>query len=123
MRSKTLTLKRARALRSTMTPPEARMWVRLRSRLPGRPTFRRQHACEPYILDFYCAEARLAVEIDGAIHGFGDRPERDARRDRWLEEQGIAVLRITASEVMADPDAAADGVVRYAMDLIAGGRM
>jgi very-short-patch-repair endonuclease len=78
------------------------MWVRLRTRTPGRPAFRRQHAMEPYILDFYCAAARLAVEIDGMGHDF--RVEHDARRDLWLTNQGIEVMRVSAAAVMADPD-------------------
>jgi very-short-patch-repair endonuclease len=122
MRSKAKTLKRARSLRTGMTPPEVRLWVRLRSRVEGRPVFRRQHAEEPFILDFYCAAARLAIEVDGAMHGVGDQPARDARRDAWLKERGIEVHRVSAMEVMIDPDTVADGVIRLAMDRIGAAR-
>ena len=123
MRSQTVTLKRARRLRAEMTPPETRLWLRLRTRSEDRPTFRRQHPQGPFILDFYCAHARLAVEVDGEIHSHGDRAERDARRDAWLRGQGIEVHRITAREVMTDPDAVADGVIRLAMErIVAWGR-
>ena len=118
MRSKTVTLKRARRLRLEMTPPEARLWVRLRARHEGRPTFRRQHPEGAFILAFYCAAARLAVEVDGAIHGCGDQPERDARKDAWLTKRGVEVYRISGREVMADPDAAADGIIRLALERI-----
>ena len=95
------------------------MWVRFRGRAPGRPIFRRQHPVGPFILDFYCAAARLAVEIDGECHAFGDRPERDARRESWLRREGIEIVRLAAREVMADPDDAADGVFRLALARLA----
>jgi very-short-patch-repair endonuclease len=99
----------ARKLRSDMTPPEARIWARLRVRDMGI-SFRRQHPVGPYILDFYCAKARLAIEIDGLVHTTEDRPERDEQRDVWLAAQGIETLRIPASDVMADPDEVAYGI-------------
>ena len=84
MRAPAKTIKAARRLRRKMWPPEAQLWSRLRKRAPGKPVFRRQHPIGPYVLDFYCAEARLAVEIDGYSHDVGDRPRRDVRRDAWL---------------------------------------
>ena len=79
MQTQPKTLERARRLRREMTPPEVRFWLRFRRRHDGFPAFRRQHPLGPFILDFYCAEARLAVEIDGLSHNMGD-PDRDARR-------------------------------------------
>ena len=99
----------ARKLRSKMTPPEARIWARLRVRDTGI-SFRRQYPIGPYVLDFYCAKARLAIEVDGLIHTTEDHPERDERRDAWLLEQGITTYRIAASEIMADPDEVALGI-------------
>ena len=84
------------------------MWLRLRQRLSGRPSFRRQHAVGPFILDFYCAVLKLAVEIDGQIHFADDNPERDARRTAWLNAQGIEVLRIPATAVLRNADEAAE---------------
>jgi very-short-patch-repair endonuclease len=55
--------------------------------------FRRQHPIGPYILDFYCSAAQLAVEVDGAGHDFAERVQRDERREAWLAQQGIKVLR------------------------------
>jgi len=108
MRSPTPNHAFAKKLRSELSLPEKLLWVRLRARKPGQPTFRRQHPIRPYVLDFYCSDARLCFEIDGASHGFGDRPERDDRRDAWLRAQGIEVVRIPASSVLDDPEAVAD---------------
>ena len=85
MRAPKETIDNARHLRRSLSPPEARLWSRLRERAPGIPAFRRQHPRGPYVLDFYCAKARFAVEIDGWSHEIGDRPQRDFRRDAWLE--------------------------------------
>jgi very-short-patch-repair endonuclease len=70
------------------------------------------------VLDFYCARARLAVEIDGMSHDLGGRPQRDARRDAWLEARGVTVMRIAAGEVMRQVDEVADAVVQMAAAMI-----
>ncbi len=110
MRAPVLTHKRARNLRRTLSPPEATLWVRLRPRLPGRPSFRRQHPIGPYILDFYCATLRLAVEIDGQGHDMGNAPAHDIRRTDWLHGQGISVIRVPAIDVLRNPDEAAENL-------------
>jgi len=61
------------------------------------------------------------VEIDGYAHGTDDRPERDARRDKFLNEAGLRVERIAASEVLDDPHAVAQGLRTLAIELIQGG--
>ena len=95
-----------------MTPPEVMLWLRLRGVGDGLPRFRHQHAMGPYVLDFYCPAARLAVEVDGWGHNIGDQPARDKVRDAWLAARGIAVQRIPASDVLADPDGVAEGLLR-----------
>ena len=110
MRAPDQTHRLARTLRSTMSLPETLLWVRLRRRDTDRPTFRRQHPVGPYVLDFYCAAARLCIEVDGASHSMGDRPQRDERRDAWLLAQGIEVVRIAASSVLDDPESVTDWV-------------
>ncbi len=94
------------------------MWSRLRTRSPELPAFRRQHPVGPYVLDFYCARARLAVEIDGTSHEVEDRPRRDARRDAWLRAQGVTVQRIAAADVLSRLDDVADGIMRLAVEMI-----
>ena len=93
----------AKRLRKQMTPPEIALWLALRSNEAGL-RFRRQHAAGRYVLDFYCAPARLAIEVDGEAHNHGDRPERDAARDAWIIAQNIQVLRYPAREMLANLD-------------------
>jgi very-short-patch-repair endonuclease len=96
------------------------LWVRLRARARGQPVFRRQHPIGPYVLDFYCTKARLAIEIDGISHDMGDRPQRDERRVAWLKQHGVTVMRIAARELMRSVDDAADAIVRLAIDMSGG---
>ena len=93
----------AKRLRKQMTPPEIALWLALRRNEEGL-RFRKQHAAGPYVLDFYCAPARLAIEVDGEAHNHGNRPERDAIRDAWLVAQHIHVLRYPAREMLANLD-------------------
>jgi very-short-patch-repair endonuclease len=116
MRAPQKTIDSARNLRRKLSTPEARLWNRLRERLPGKPIFRRQHPIGPYVLDFYCAKANLAIEIDGVSHDMADRPRRDERRDAWLKKQGVTVVRIPAAELMRGVDEAADAIVRLAAE-------
>ena len=102
MRAPVLTLKRARALRRKMTLPEVMLWQKLRGgRLKGC-RFRRQHPVGPFILDFYCPAARLAIEIDGATHESSAQAKHDQRRDCWFGDKAITVLRVSASDVLRD---------------------
>jgi very-short-patch-repair endonuclease len=86
-----------------MTLPEVLLWRELRKR-PGGLRFRRQHPAGPYVLDFFCATANLAVEVDGEAHSRGDRPQRDVTRDTWLHGRGIQVIRIPAADVLKNLD-------------------
>jgi very-short-patch-repair endonuclease len=102
VRAKPLTFERARRLRRELTLPEIILWDCLRKGRLEALRFRRQHPVGPYIVDFYCAGARLAVEIDGAGHGHPDQARHDGLRDQWLADRRIRVLRLAASEVLDD---------------------
>src|SRR5579871_5487905 len=102
MRAPALTLERARELRRRMSPPEVIVWQNLRGGRLNGIRFRRQHPIGPYILDFYCSSARLAVEIDGVGHNAEDRVRHDERRSAWLAAQGVRVVRVAAPDVL-DP--------------------
>jgi len=106
----------ARRQRRELSLPEALLWRELKGQRGGL-RFRKQHPILPYFADFYCAAAKLVIEIDGIAHDMGDRPERDIARDRFLEGKGYRVLRIPASEVLADPSATAEAIVRAANPL------
>ena len=103
------TYKNARRLRRELSLPEKLLWVRLRR---ADVRIRRQHPIGTYVLDFYCPAAKLGIEVDGAAHDFGSRPQRDEDRSRWLLAQGIEVMRISAKEVLAHPDSVADALQR-----------
>jgi very-short-patch-repair endonuclease len=98
----------ARRLRRSMSLPEVLLWRELRKK-PNGLQYRRQHPAGPYVLDFFCATANVAIEVDGEAHNRGDRPHRDAARDQWLRSQGIRVMRIPANEVLKN----LDGVLQY----------
>jgi very-short-patch-repair endonuclease len=98
-----------------MSPPEVLLWTRLRLLRGEGPVFRRQHPIGPYIADFYCASARLVIEVDGAEHTVDDRIVRDHRRDAYLEQLGYSVLRIPAADVLRDADEVAQDIVEAAL--------
>ena len=103
-------VRRARGFRRELSLPEAMLWKFLRAS-PNGYKFRRQHPAGPYILDFFCARANLAVEIDGMSHEMGDAPSRDQRRDHWLEEHRIDTLRIAARDVLDSPAIVAQSIL------------
>ena len=95
-----------------MSLPEVLLWQHLRKQ-PLGVKFRRQHPVGAYVLDFFCAKTQTAIEIDGIVHDMGNHPQHDTRRDRWLAEQGIEVLRIPASEVLHSPGDVAAAILRH----------
>ena len=104
-------VRQSRRLRCEMTLPEILLWQELRKR-PGGLKFRRQRPTgEKLSLDFYCSDARLAIEVDSEAHGRGDRVVRDAKRYHWLRFTGISTLRIPATEVLRN----LEGVVDYVL--------
>jgi very-short-patch-repair endonuclease len=105
----------AKRLRSEMTPPEIALWFALRGNEAGL-RFRKQHAVEAYVLDFYCAPAKLAIEVDGEVHARGDRPMRDATRDAWLESRGLRVLRFPASDVLSNLEGVVARIMTVALE-------
>ena len=91
---------RAREFRKAPTRAEAILWERLRNRRLNGLKFRRQHPIGPYIVDFYCAQHRLIVEIDGPVHRL--QAEHDRLRAEELERRGYRILRVTNEEVERD---------------------
>ncbi|MFO7541828.1 MAG: aminotransferase class III-fold pyridoxal phosphate-dependent enzyme [Thiobacillus sp.] len=92
----------ARKLRREQTDAESVMWYLLRNRRLGGHKFRRQHPMPPYTLDFYCHEAGLVIELDGGQHV---ESARDPRRDAWLGQRGLRVVRFWNNQVLQETEA------------------
>jgi len=110
----------ARNFRKAMTHAEVLLWLGLKGHSREGFSFRRQHPIGPYIADFYCAKAKLIIEVDGQIHEREDRPQRDALRDQWFAEQGMETMQISAADIMADAHDVSDGIVRYVRERLNG---
>ena len=89
----------ARLRRQMSDEFERLMWQLLRNRQRCNKKFRREHPLGIYTVDFYCVEAMLVVEVDGASHESDEARQYDAARDKWMNEQGIRVLRFTCAQV------------------------
>lgn len=90
----------AQQYRREQTPAEFFLWSRLRFRQINGVKFRRQHPIDRFIVDFYCHEAKLIIEVDGAIHDYS--VEDDAIRQEFLESIGFEVVRFRNEEVFND---------------------
>ena len=97
-------------LRSHATPAEAVLWKMLKGRNADGMKFRRQQGIGPYVLDFYCPELRLCVELDGSSHDY--KYEYDEQRTEFLQNQGIRVLRFSNEQVWQGLDFVVDEIVR-----------
>ena len=107
---------RSRGLRRDSTPPERVLWRWLRDRRLGGLKFRRQQPIGAYVVDFFCAEAKLVVEIDSAYHEGAERKARDERRDQALGKLGVKTLRFSASTLAKDRDAVLATILREAKE-------
>ena len=100
--SKVTLLERCRALRHSATDAETLLWRLLRARQVAGAKFRRQHQFGPYVLDFYCNERKLVIEVDGGQHTAAAQIAKDTIRTRRLESRGIQVMRFTNLEVLQE---------------------
>ena len=102
----------ARTLRKRDTWAERLLWKWLRDRRFSSYKFRRQHPFGPHILDFFCIEARLDIELDGFMHGYPTQRKLDAERDAWLEARGLKVLRFWNSHLRREKQEIRDAIWR-----------
>ena len=109
-------LKNARMLRKSLTDAEQLLWSLLRARRFLDLKFRRQHPIAPYILDFYCHELKLAIEIDGGQHNTDAGRAADEKRSLFLIQQGITVLRFWNNEVLQQTDAVLEKIYLQVTD-------
>jgi very-short-patch-repair endonuclease len=112
------TVRMAKRLRREMSAPEVYLWQHFRQQ--DLVKIRRDHPFGPYALDFFCAKAKLAIEVDGISHDMGDRPARDMARDAYVAANGVETIRIPANEILQDSQAAADAVIRMCLARIEG---
>ncbi|MBL8823320.1 MAG: endonuclease domain-containing protein [Planctomycetia bacterium] len=92
-----------RVLRSTMPPAEVILWQRIRGQQLGYK-FRRQFSVGSYVIDFYCAHEKLAIELDGESHFIEGASERDKNRQEFIENFGIRFLRFTNVDIYDNID-------------------
>jgi len=91
-----------------MTDAEALLWKLLRNRRIADAKFRRQHPMGRYILDFYCHEKNLCIELDGGQHG--EAIDYDHQRDAWLRAQGVRVMRFWNNQMLAETEAVLEAI-------------
>lgn len=91
-------------LRNNMTPAEEELWRLLRKHKLGGRKFRRQHSIGNYIVDFYCAQEKLVIEVDGTVHDTPEAMANDLVRDEALRHLGYKIIRIRNCEVFEQPE-------------------
>ena len=91
----------AKTMRTNATDAEHLMWQLLRAKRFMNLKFRRQHVIAPYIVDFYCHELGLVIELDGSQHGTNDAIEYDAERTKFLEALDLSVVRYWNYDVLS----------------------
>jgi len=102
-----------RALRAQLTPAEAKLWSHLqRNQFKGKK-FRRRHSIGPYVVDFFCAEERLAIELDGAAHDHAAALFRDQARDEFLMRAGVRVIRFENRDLLANLEGVLSEIGRW----------
>jgi very-short-patch-repair endonuclease len=101
---------RSRALRQEMPPAQRRFWRLLRDRRFAGYKFRREHPLGPYVLDFYCAEAKVSVELDGGHHGVPNQQQQDKEKEAYLLSRGILTKRFWNWQVWQEPAVVKDAL-------------
>ena len=97
-------LDKAKELRDTETRAEKLLWDQLRAKKLSGFKFRRQHAIERFIADFYCHKAKLVIEVDGGIHNKPEVEERDKNRTAEIDKYDINIIRFTNQEIFNSMD-------------------
>jgi very-short-patch-repair endonuclease len=111
------TFDKAKELRRNMTIGELVLWKRLKNRNLFKVKFRRQHPINRFIVDFYCHECKLVIEIDGDIHLEKDYKENDTNRDQEIERFGIKILRFSNDQVILNNKTVTDRIILKVSEL------
>ena len=112
-----LKINQARALRKNQTTAEKIIWQKLRSRQLAGFKFRRQHNIGRFIVDFYCDEIKLIIEIDGDVHAYKQREKYDKERQKILESKGFKIARYTNYEVFNNLNGVLEDILRKCEEL------
>ena len=107
----------AKSMRHSATDAENLMWQLLRAKRFMNLKFRRQHVIASFIVDFYCHEIGLVIEVDGGQHGTDDAMEYDAERTKFLEALGLRVVRYWNNEVLLETDDVLDDLWKVCLGL------
>jgi len=105
-------LEKRRRLRQQSTPSESLLWEQLRNRKLGGYKFRRQYSIDLFVVDFYCPEAHLAIELDGSIHCLDEIRQRDKERERYIANHGIRFLRLSNEEIQTNLSQALEKILK-----------
>ena len=101
-----------RKLRSRMTSAETSLWSRIRAKQLQGLKFRRQHGIGPYIVDFYCPERSLVIEVDGDAHADEKQVTKDRQREKHLRSLGLQVIRYRNNDVLNNLDGVLEDLYR-----------
>jgi very-short-patch-repair endonuclease len=107
----------AHVLRKNMTDAEKILWKRLKDKGIFKVKFRRQHPVDIFVLDFYCHELKLAIEVDGEIHLSTEAREYDEGRTYELEKYGIKILRFTNEQIFENIDYVQNSILNIIKDI------
>lgn len=102
-----------RHLRNNMTETEVILWGKLKGRQITGYKIRRQYGVGSYVVDFYCPQLKLAIEVDGESHYTREGEEHDKKRDAFIRDKGIEIIRIPTSEIYDN----LDGVVQHVANI------
>jgi very-short-patch-repair endonuclease len=111
-------VRRARVLRNNMTRAEIILWSRLRSRQINGYKFRRQQPLYVYVVDFYCPELKLIIEVDGEVHSLNENPKYDLKRDNFLKTNGYNIMRLSNLEVETELDSTVNKIILYINEIL-----
>ena len=108
----------ARVLRNNMTKAEIILWSRLREKKINGYKFRRQQPVFDYIVDFYCNELKLIIEVDGEIHSLPEKTNYDSKRDKILKINGYHIIRLTNLEIETELDSTINKIILYINEIL-----
>ena len=111
-------VRNARVLRNNMTRAEIIFWSRLREKKINGYKFRRQQPIFNFIVDFYCPELKLIIEVDGEIHSLNEKSKYDQKRDNILKINGYHIIRLTNLEIETELDSTINKIILYINEIL-----